>query len=81
MVDLRRSTRRTSDRIAEKEDAQYVNGVAAANKVTKDQANGTSTKQGTSSANNVGSVAVGGRGKRKYGTYELLHKWSEGAHL
>ena len=64
MSDARRGTRRTSARLADKEDAPNTNGIVEEENPTK--SNGVSSKQGKSAVNGHASTstATGGRPKR-----------------
>ena len=68
MGEPRRTTRRTSARLADKEDVPVMNGVVhAAEKGKSGQNNGTSGKHGKASVNSAATGGAGGRGKRKHG--------------
>lgn len=68
MSDLRRSTRRTSARLADKEDALVANGNGhGAEKANAIQKNGADAGQGQSTTNGTGDGVAGKRGKRKQG--------------
>jgi len=70
MGDLRRSSRRTSARLADKEDAPLVNGGGyVGEKAKSSQANGVGTRQGKAEANGAGQAFTGAKGKRKHGGY------------
>ena len=81
MSDPQRSTRRTSARLADKEDISLVNGnVYASEKGRGSHINGTSVKQGKAGVTGTGNIVGAGRGKRKKSAYmELLwiHNHSE----
>ena len=71
MGDLRRSSRRTSARVADKEDAPLVNGNGyGGEKAKSSQANGADMRQGKSEANSAGQGSIGAKGKRKHGAYK-----------
>ena len=70
MGDSRRSTRRTSARLADKEDAPLVNGNGfVAEKAKGNQTNGVDARNGKAEANGTAQSSGGGRGKRKHGVY------------
>ncbi|MCJ1251074.1 hypothetical protein MMC30_008305 [Trapelia coarctata] len=67
MGDLRRSSRRTSARLADKEDAPSVNGNGyVGEKAKASQANGASARQGKTVASGAGQGSTGAKGKRKH---------------
>ncbi|KAL8946275.1 MAG: hypothetical protein Q9222_007305, partial [Ikaeria aurantiellina] len=66
MTEPRRSSRRLSARLGDKEDVPTVNGVAHGGEKGKSgQSSGSSTKQGKSGVNGVNSSAAGAKAKRK----------------
>ena len=67
MAETRRTTRRTSARLADKEDMPVMNGVSHATEKTK--TNGIGLRSGKAGVNG----ATGGRGKRKHGRYPTRH--------
>lgn len=68
MVEPRRTARRTSARLADKDDVPVTNGVLhAAEKGKGGQSNGTSGKHGKANVNGAATGSAGGRGKRKHG--------------
>lgn len=68
MVEPRRTARRTSARLAVKDDVPATNGVIhPAEKVKGGQNNGMSGKPGKSNVNGAAPGGVGGTGKRKHG--------------
>ena len=70
MSDSRRSTRRTSARLADKEDTTLANGVHhVVEKVKVGRPSGASVKQGKSEVNDNGAGRPVVRGKRKPGGY------------
>ena len=70
MSDSRRPARRTSARLADKEDAPVVNGfVHAGEKGKGGQTNGAAIRHNKSGVNGTKGLALGGRGKRKLGVY------------
>ena len=67
MSEISRTSRRTSARLAEKEDAPVANGVVhAAEKGRSGQGSGKHNRVGV---NGTGSGAVAGKAKRKHGVY------------
>jgi hypothetical protein len=72
MGDVRRSTRRSSARIAEQEDALLVNGNDhEADKLRESHANSSRSKKKAPESNGSGQAATSGKGKgkRKLGVY------------
>ena len=70
MGDMRRSSRRTSARLADKEDAPLVNGNGlVGEKARPSQANGAGTRHGKGEASGVVQGSTGAKGKRKHGGY------------
>ena len=68
MVEPRRTARRTSARLADKDDVPVTNGVVhAVEKGKGGQSNGTSGKHGKTNLNGAATGGAGGRGKRKHG--------------
>lgn len=73
MGDLRRSSRRISARLAEKEDAPVVNGNGyTGEKAKSSHSNGAGSKQRKADANGAGQGSTGAKGKRKHGVYNFL---------
>ena len=73
MGDQRPSARRTSARLREKEDAPIANGVSHASEKGKVSQTGAPTvKHGKSAVNGSSNGSLGGRAKRKLGTYCFL---------
>ena len=72
MSESRRSTRRTSARLADKEDIPITNGIGHTTDNRKGgQTNGASVKQGKTNVNGPGTAVGGARSKRKYGECTL----------
>ena len=70
MSDSRRSSRRTSARLADKEDTTLTNGLQhVVEKAKAGRSNGTSAKQARAEVNGKGIGPSGVRGKRKPGVY------------
>ena len=70
MSDSRRTTRRSSARLADKDDVPTVNGNShTTGKGKGGQANAASSKQDKGVGNGAAGGAVGGRAKRKIGTW------------
>lgn len=67
MAETRRTTRRTSARLADKDDMPLTNGVTHTTEKTK--TNGIGLRSGKAGVNG----ATGGRGKRKHGRYPKSH--------
>ncbi|KAL8971061.1 MAG: hypothetical protein Q9183_001237, partial [Haloplaca sp. 2 TL-2023] len=66
MSEPRRSSRRLSARLGDKEDAPMVNGVTHGNDKSKTgQSSGSNAKQAKSGANGATSGGAGAKGKRK----------------
>ena len=73
MSDPQRSTRRTSARLADKEDVPHVNGNNhVSEKGRGGQVNSASVKQSKVGVNGAGSAVGPGRGKRKKSAYGEL---------
>ena len=69
MSEPRRSSRRLSARLGDKEDVPLINGVAHTNeKSKKGQNSGSNTTQAKAGVNGASSSVGGAKGKRKLGT-------------
>ena len=68
MSDLRRTTRRTSARLADKEDIPVINGAGnTAGKGIRNLTNGHGNKAVKANINGASNATAGGRAKRKLG--------------
>ena len=73
MSDPQKSTRRTSARLADKEDVPLNNGISQAlEKGRAGHLNGATVKQGKVAVNGIEATAGTGRGKRKKSAYKAL---------
>ena len=76
MGDSRLSTRRTSARLADKEDAPLTNGNGyAAEKVKVNQTSSVGARNGKVEASGAAQNSGVGRAKRKHGVYISLRFW------